>query len=170
MTTALIFSAGAFADGGGSNNSSLQSSIVGSSPNVMVGGVSSAGAQWMVSQSTVSIQANGQATWQVQVQVQNLLLASGSGFGTTGNVHMIAASVVCGGSGGMVVATTPIAGLDRSGSAQIQANLSLGRSCIAPVVLVRVANPGTPAGSFIASTGLSLNSPNQSSVDDNDRE
>jgi hypothetical protein len=108
------------------------------------------------------------------VQVQNLLLVSGPGVGTTGSVRAVAASVVCGGSGGAVVATTPSAVLDRSGAAQIQTTVNLPRACWAPVVLVRIAS-GTAVGSFIASTGLTLNSSNSgvgnsnNSEDDNDK-
>jgi hypothetical protein len=167
MSAVLMFSVSAFADQGGNNNSngnnsnsSLQVSIIGSMPNLTIGGISSAGASWTVSQSSVSIQPNGQNLWAIQVQVQNLLLASGTGVGTTGSVRAVAASVVCGGSGGAVVATTPGTAFDRSGAAQIQTTVNLPRSCWAPAVLVRVANPGTAAGAFIASTGLSLSSPN----------
>ena len=145
---------------GQSSNSSFQASIIGSVPNLTIGGVSSAGASWTVSQSNVSIQPNNQNSWDIQVQVQNLLLASGTGVGTTGSVRAVAASVVCGGSGGAVAATTAGAVLDRSGAAQIQTTVNLPRSCRAPVVLVRVANPGAALGAFIASTGLTLSSPN----------
>ena len=177
VSAALLISVSAFAGQPGNNNSnsSLQSSIIGSMPNLTIGGVPSAGASWTVSQSNVSIQPNGQAGWDIQVQVQNLLLASGPGTGTTGSVRAVAASVVCGGSGGSVAATTPSANLDRSGAAQIQSTVRLPASCWAPVVLVRVASPGSPAGSFIAATGLTLlsvNSPvdnNSTTDDDNDK-
>jgi hypothetical protein len=168
VSAALMISVGAFAGQPGNNNSnsSLQTSIIGSMPNLTIGGVSSAGASWTVSQSNVSIQPSGQSGWDIQVQLQNLLLASGTGIGTTGSVRAVAASVVCGGSGGSVAATTPSASLDRSGAAQIQATVRLPAFCLAPVVLVRLANPGSPAGSFIAATGLTLVSPN-SSVENN---
>src|SRR5580704_9285359 len=95
----IMLSVSAF---GQSGNSSFQASIIGSVPNLTIGGVSSAGASWTVSQSNVSIQPNGQMRWDIQVQVQNLLVASGTGVGTTGTVRAVAASVVCGGSGGAV--------------------------------------------------------------------
>jgi hypothetical protein len=174
VSAVFMFSISAFAGQAGNSNSSLQASIIGSMPNLTIGGVSSAGASWAVSQSNVSIQPNSQSLWDIQVQVQNLLLVSGPGVGTTGSVRAVAASVVCGGSGGAVVATTPSAVLDRSGAAQIQTTVNLPRACWAPVVLVRIAS-GTAVGSFIASTGLTLNSSNSgvgnsnNSEDDNDK-
>jgi hypothetical protein len=98
------------------------------------------------------------------VQVSGLLLANAAGVppnlvGTTGPVQMVAASLVCGGSGGSVVASTDGTLFFSGGSAQIEAQITMPASCIAPVVLLRIFNPNAPSGSqvgpFIAVTGLS---------------
>ena len=145
LAAVALFAVSAFADHGNNNNpnnnnnnsnSSFQSSIIGSAPNVTIAGVPSAGAAWTVSQSNVSIQPDSQGKWDIQVQLQNLLLASGASTGTVGSVRAVAASVVCGGSGGQVAASTSSAPLDGSGSAQIQTTVALPAVCRAPVVLV----------------------------------
>ena len=86
-------------------------------------------------------------------------------------VLMVAASVVCGGSGGTAVATTGAVSLSSIGDAHIETSLTIPSPCIAPVVLLRIANPGTQPGAFIALTGLSSNSAqmNDNDIGDNDR-
>ena len=91
-----------------------------------------------------------------------MLLAAGAAAGTTGPVRMVAATLVCGGTGGSPVAVADTAispsPLSSSGGAQIEQSISLPAACFGPVVLVRVFNAsaalGSQLGPFIAATGL----------------
>jgi hypothetical protein len=158
---AALITTGAMADGGGT---SFSASVIGSAPSLTIGGVPSGSVQWRVSQSNASLSTSGAGQAQLQVQVQGLVIATGSAIGTTGSVHMVSASVVCGGSGGSVVVSTPGVVLSLGGNAQIQANVPLVGACRAPVILVRAFDPsaeqGSQLGSFIASTGLAARSGN----------
>jgi hypothetical protein len=150
------------------NNGNFTSSMVGSMPGATAGGVPSAGAPWTVRQGTASISANGN----VSVEISGLLLATGAPanlVGTTGPVIMVAASVVCGGSGGAVgtTSTSGPAPLSGAGNASIE-NLTMPASCMAPVVLVRIVNPATGvAGSFIAVDGIATNGTAAANNNDN---
>jgi hypothetical protein len=173
----VVLAFAAYADDGhnGNNNnqnnnnqnngtSGLQAGVVGSMPGAAIGGISSGGAPWVVNQGQVQVSPDGQ----IQVEVQGLLIGPGGPVnfvGTTGPVTMVAASLVCGGSGGAPVlvadsSVTP-AQLNGSGNAQINQSVTLPASCIAPVVLVRIFNLTQPAGSqlgpFIAASGIAPN-------------
>jgi hypothetical protein len=73
-------------------------------------------------------------------------------------VTAVAASLVCGGTGGTVAATTGGVPLSPAGNAEIKQAIALPASCLAPAVLVRVFTPANPAGSqlgpYIAATGF----------------
>jgi hypothetical protein len=168
-----VFSFNALADDGhnnnNNNNNSFQSGVIGSATGMTIGGVTSAGAPWVVSQGQASISGNGR----IHVEVQGLLLAVGAPanlVGTTGPVAMVGATLVCGGSGGAVVpeavAVTPSA-LSLAGNAEIDQDVTLPAACFGPVVLVRIFSATSgQLGSFIAVTGLAPNaaqSPNQDS-------
>lgn len=157
----------ALADHGGKNNNndnhdangSFESSIVGSVPSTTVGGVTSGGAPWVVASGEASVSASGK----IEVEVRGLLLGPGAPanlVGTTGPVQMVAASLVCGGSGGVVAASTDGVPLSTTGKAEIEAKLTVPATCMAPVVLVRVwvnTNPtGSQLGPFIAVTGFNM--------------
>jgi hypothetical protein len=148
-----VFSFSALADDNG-NNSSFQSSVVGSTPTQMIGGINSGGVAWVVKEGSASVSSSGR----IQVEVKGLLLAA---TGTT-PVTMVGASLVCGGSGGTVTfgttdTVTP-ATLSSTGNAEIDQVVTLATACLAPAVLVRVFTPTAPLGSqlgvFIAATGL----------------
>jgi RNA polymerase sigma factor (sigma-70 family) len=64
----------------------------------------------------------------------------------------ISASLVCGGTGGTVVATTDPVSLSASGDAEIESQISVPSTCFGPVVLVRAVFNGN-AGPWIAGTG-----------------
>ncbi len=126
------------------------STLIGSSPGQSVGGVPSAGAAWAVSKAHVTLNGGGH----LQLAVHGLILPS---TGDTGPVSQVSASLVCGGSGGTVVATTAAVPLSTSGDAHIHEKITLPASCIAPVILVRAAvvNGTTPAQPpFIAVSGF----------------
>jgi hypothetical protein len=167
----------ALADHGGNDNNnkangSFESSIVGSVPATTIGGVMSGGAPWTVARGDASISGNGK----LEVEVRGLLLTTGAPpnlVGTVGPVQMVAASLVCGGSGGVVAASTDGVPLSTTGNAEIETNISVPATCMAPVVLVRVfvntAAPGSQLGPFIAVTGFNM-SANAGHGDDGDHE
>jgi hypothetical protein len=93
------------------------------------------------------------------VEVKGLLIiapAPANLVGTTGPVKNVAASVVCGGSGGTVVASTGGVPLNAAGDFEIEQKVTLPDSCIAPVILVRIFNAAAtpPLGAFIAASGF----------------
>jgi len=155
---------------GQNGKDAFSSSIIGSTPGTMVGGVPSGGAPWVVSQGSAQISPNGQ----LQVEVTGLLLGVGAPpnlVGTVGPVQMVAASLVCGGSGGTVVGSTGAVFLNASGRANIEDVVAVPASCLAPSLLIRIFNAAAPAGSqlgaFIASTGIGAGSNAANSGDDN---
>jgi hypothetical protein len=157
---AALFAFVAAADEG---SGGFASTIVGSTPNTMVGGVASGAAPWTVQQGRAIVTSNGDLI----VEVHGLLIAAGTGVpanlvGTTGPVNMVAASLVCGGSGGAVAASTGGVPLSARGDAEIEAKVTLPAQCTAPVVLVRffdpAAAPGSQLGVFIALTGFNAGS------------
>ena len=140
-------------------NGSFESGVVGSVPNATIGGVASGGAPSTVARGEASISGNGK----LEVEVQGLLLTTGAPanlVGTVGPVQMVAASLVCGGSGGAVAASTHGVPLSPAGNAEIEATVTVPATCFAPVILVRAFNTGAAIGSqlgpFIAVTGFNM--------------
>src|SRR5262249_56692481 len=131
--------------------SNFRSGIIGSNPGLTIGGVPSGGAPWVVREGKVNLTPSGE----LELEVKGLLLTS---TGTTGPVTQITASLVCGGSGGMVVATTPAVNLSPEGDAELEAKITPPVPCFGTIILVRVAGlNGTllPApAAFIAVTGF----------------
>lgn len=135
--------------------STFRSGVIGSNPGLTIGGIPSGGAAWVVREGKATLTPSGE----LELEVKGLLLAS---TGTTGPVTQIAASLVCGGSGGMVVATTPAVNLSAEGDAELEAKITPPTTCFGTVILVRVAGVnGTPipmplpaAAPFIAVTGF----------------
>ena len=89
-------------------------------------------------------------------------------------MRMVAASLVCGGSGGSVAANTTGFALSNIGNADFETTLTLPARCAAPVVLVRVFTATNPAatqlGSYIAISGIESSSTNSSRDDSHDGE
>jgi hypothetical protein len=143
-------------EGGGG----FRSGVIGSTPGLTIGGIMSGGAPWVVREAKASLTPSGE----LELEVKGLLIGPGvTGAGTTGPVTQIAASLVCGGSGGTVVATSPAVNLSPEGDAEIEAKLTLPTTpCFGTVILVRVAGlNGTPiamplptTAPFIAVTGF----------------
>ena len=147
---------GAMADDGGGL---LNSTVIGSTPLQTIGGVPSGGLAWVVSKGHTTLNGNGN----LNLHVEGLLLQAA---GTTGPVTEVSASLVCGGSGGTVAATTAAVPFTTAGNAHIHEKITLPASCIGPVILVRVAAAnGTPVvgGPFIAATGFSNTAPKKDS-------
>src|SRR5690349_20405530 len=152
MTGAIaVFAFSALADDGhkginnnNNNNSSFESSVIGSSPGQAVGGVTSGLAPWVVKEGETSVSSSGR----IEVEVNGLLIGPGGPanlVGTTATVTMVAASLVCGGTGGTVVPVPDLSitpsPLSTAGNAEIQQQVTLPATCFAPVVLVRIFNP-----------------------------
>jgi len=146
-------------NGNNGNQGAFHSAVVGSTPGATVGGVASGGLPWVTSEGSASLSSSGR----IHVEVSGLLLAAAAGVppnlvGTVGPVQMVAASLVCGGSGGTVVDSTTGVQLSAGGNAEIEGTLTMPATCMAPVILVRIFNnaalPGAQLGPFIAVTGI----------------
>ncbi|HYM01256.1 MAG TPA: hypothetical protein VEZ90_20015 [Blastocatellia bacterium] len=126
--------------------------IIGSTPNQTVAGVMSGGAPWMTRRASVTISSSGA----VNGVIKGLLIPGATP--TVGPVTDVAVSLVCGGSGGTIAATTKSFPLNSKGNAKINDTIKLPSSCIAPVLLVQVtgltSGPLSTPGPFIALTGF----------------
>jgi hypothetical protein len=142
----------------------FRSHILGSNPDLVIGGVTSGRAPWKVTEGSASLDDEGS----LRVKVEGLVRVA---LGTPGPVTQVSASLVCGGTGGAVVATTGAVSLSAEGDAKIEAKINLPSSCFGPVLLVRIAGlNGTllPAPDvWIAASGLQSASPDQ---DEGDRD
>lgn len=128
----------------------LHSTLAGNNPNIMIGGVQSAGSPWTVKTGSATLDARGN----LRVRVRDLILPS---TGNAGPVTAVSASLVCGGSGGTVQAETASVPLSMKGNASLHERIALPSLCFAPVVLVHIAaingNPIPQPGPWIAATG-----------------
>ena len=123
----------------------LKSTIIGSTPGQTIGGVTAARAPWQVTKGRIILRNDGSFT----IQLTGLVLVNG-----TNPVAQVAASLVCGGSGGAVAVTSQTFALSvPEGNADFSGQLTLPTSCLAPVVIVRVVGPNGPT-IFIAATGF----------------
>lgn len=123
----------------------LKSTIIGSTPGQTIGGVTAARAPWQVTKGRIILRNDGSFT----IQLTGLVLVNG-----TNPVAHVAASLVCGGSGGAVAVTSQTFALSvPEGNADFSGQLTLPTSCLAPVVIVRVVGPDGPT-IFIAATGF----------------
>jgi|SRR5215472_2904330 len=123
----------------------LKSTIIGSTPGQTIGGVTAARAPWQVTKGRIILRNDGSFT----IQLTGLVLVNG-----TNPVAQVAASLVCGGSGGAVAVTSQTFALSvPEGNADFSGQLTLPTSCLAPVVIVRVVGPDGPT-IFIAATGF----------------
>jgi len=143
---------GVLASSAMAQESLFRSTIIGSNPHTIIAGVQSGGAPWTVQRGSAVLNDAGR----LHVELRDLILAQ---LGTPGPVTSVSASLVCGGAGGVVVATTdavPLSSAD--GNAEIDAQISVSSPCFAPIVLVRAAAfNGTPLpqpGPWIAATGF----------------
>ena len=123
----------------------LKSTIIGSTPGQTIGGVTAARAPWQVTKGRIILRNDGSFT----IQLTGLVLVNG-----TNPVAHVAASLVCGGSGGAVAVTSQTFALSvPEGNADFSGQLTLPTSCLAPVVIVQVVGPNGPT-IFIAATGV----------------
>jgi hypothetical protein len=140
----------------------FRSNIIGSNPGLVIGGVASGRVPWKVKEGGASLDDEGS----LRVKVEGLVLVA---LGTPGPVTQVSASLVCGGTGGAVVATTGAVSLSAEGDAKIEAKINLPSSCFGPVVLVRIAGVNgmlLPAPDvWIAASGFHSASPDQDERD-----
>ena len=149
--------AGVFALTAAAEEFLFRSAIIGSNPNISIGGVPSGGAPWIVQQGSAALEGSGK----LHVEVVGSILRD---LGTPGSVKSISASLVCSGTGGTVAATTDAVSLSTAGNAEIESQSSVPITCFGPVVLVRAVFNGN-AGPWIAGTGFSA--PSEPLVKDN---
>jgi len=132
-------------------DASFRSTIIGSNPHTIIAGVQSGGAPWTVRHGSVNLNSDGR----LHLEVKDLILPA---LGNAGPVTGVSASLVCGGAGGAVVATTDAVPLSSNGNAELEARISVSSTCFAPIILVRAAAfNGTPLpqpGPWIAATGF----------------
>lgn len=128
----------------------FRSTIIGSKPDTVIGGVQSAVGPWTVRHGSAALTADGQ----FRVEVAGLVITN---LGNPGPVKNISASLVCGGTGGSVVATTDAVPLSPEGNAEIESRVNIPSACFGPVVLVRAVFNGN-AGPWIAGTGFTQGS------------
>lgn len=128
----------------------LRSTIIGSKPDTVIGGVQSAGGPWTVQHGSAALTADGR----FRVEVAGLVITN---LGNPGPVKNISASLVCGGTGGSVVATADAVPLSPEGNAEIESRLNMPSACFGPAVLVRAVFNGN-AGPWIAGTGFTQGS------------
>jgi hypothetical protein len=124
----------------------FRSTLIGSNPNTLIGGVPSGGAPWTVRSGSAVLDGDGR----LRVEVRDLILPK---LGNPGPVTSVSASLVCGGTGGAVVATTDAVPLSADGNAEIESRINIPSTCFGPVVLVRAVFNGKP-GPWIAGTGF----------------
>jgi hypothetical protein len=137
----------------------FRSNIIGSSPNTPIAGVPSGGVPWTVERGSAALDADGR----LRVELRALILLN---LGNPGPVTSVSASMVCGGTGGTVVATTDAVPLSVIGNAEIESQISIPSTCFGPIVLVRAVFGGKP-GPWIAGTGFtSTSGTNSKDVED----
>lgn len=76
--------------------------------------------------------------------------------------------VVCGGTGGSVVATTDAVPLSPAGDAEIESKISVPDTCFGAVIVIRAVYGGN-AGPWIAGTGFMPTSESNDNGDANNR-
>jgi len=132
-----------------SKGGSFRSGVIASRFGLFIGGIQSFDAPFALRNGKASLTPSGD----LRLEIKGLLLPDG----TTGPVTQISASVVCGGSGGMVVATTPEVDLSAEGDAKLEAKITPPATCFGTIILVRLAGLNgkpSPIPFFIAVTGF----------------
>ena len=120
----------------------------------MLGGVNSCGKIWKLKSGEAQLDSDGK----LKVEVKNLVLNDSTVppdvNGTADGVSQVVASLVCSGGGGAsVAAQTELVPLSKSGDAKIRATVTLPKSCIAPIVIIREFYDGK-IGGWLAATGF----------------
>lgn len=126
----------------------FESTLIGSTPNMPIRGIASAGAAWVVAEGEIELLSDGT----VDFEVEGLLLTS---TGTVGPVTGVRVALTCEGTTG-AVATTSVTPLDANGNAELKEQVTLPTSCLAPIFLIRIGqlNAGPINGPYIAASGF----------------
>jgi len=95
----------------------FRSTIIGSNPNTVIGGVPSGGAPWTVHRGAAALTGDGR----LRVEIAGLILVN---LGTPGPVKSVSGSLVCGDTGGSVVATTDAVPLFPEGDAEVESRVN----------------------------------------------
>jgi hypothetical protein len=144
-------------------DSLFRTAIIGSNPKTIIAGVQSGGAPWTVERGSAVLNDDGK----LHVTLRDLILLN---LGNPGPVTSVSASLVCGGAGGTVVATTDPVPLSGDGNADIDATIAVPGPCFALTVLVRAAGFNGSVlpqpGPWIAASGTTV--PNGSQDGDGD--
>lgn len=148
----LAFAFAARGDGGRSHEAkgaSVRSALAPSQPtDPAFHGVSPGGLPWSLEQGSVKLRSNGK----LDLEVEGLVLTS---LGTAGPITGIAASIFCGADSATApMATTSVAPLSSAGDAEIDTQVSVPATCLAPLVLVRPANASGLLSAYIAIEGF----------------
>jgi hypothetical protein len=150
ILTCLV--AGMFVNGTFADELGFFAPVLGSNPGIMIAGIPSGGAPWVVKHGFTVLREDGR----LRVDVRGLILPS---VGNAGPVTEVSASVVCSDA---VAATSAAFPLSKDGNAEIHAKLQVPSPCFGTVVLVRIAGiNGTPlpaAGPWIAASGVAKDS------------
>jgi hypothetical protein len=121
----------------------LEAPLAGSLPSdPQLFGVKPGALPWVIESGTASVRADGRLEAEVEGLVVPVAPANG-----TNPVPRLSASLVCNGT---VMATTATVPFSTSGRAEISAQVSVPRRCLAPAVLL---HPNGNPGLFIAVTG-----------------
>jgi hypothetical protein len=107
-------------------------------------GVPPGGRPWVIARLRGDVQASGQ----ISVRGEGLVLAGGNAVGTRGGVTQVAATLFCNG----VPSSSGPADLDANGDFDIRGSLAAGAQnpCLNPVLLIRNAPGGVPGAWFAA--------------------
>ncbi len=115
---------------------------------VAIGDVGSCGKVWKIASGEASLSSNGR----LHIKVTGLVLddaSTGQYNGTADGVTHVVGAVLC---SGKVAVQTEWAALSNHGKAQIDVNLKLPSSCIAPTLVVREVWDGK-VGGWLAAAG-----------------
>ena len=160
-----FFGVGVLAAGATAQEILFRSTIIGSNPKIVIAGVQSGVAPWTVGRGSAVLDEEGG----LSVALSGLVITS---LGTPGPVTSVAASLVCGGSGGSVAATTDAVPLSGDGNAEIEGKITVPSPCFGPIVLVRAAavngSPLPQPGPWISSNGFGSASGGNDDQEDED--
>jgi hypothetical protein len=155
---AFAFAFTARGDGGGEHHDakaehtqvgSLRSTLAPSQPtDPAFHGLAPGGAAWSLEEGSARLRSGGK----LNVEVEGLILTA---MGNTGPITGIAASVFCGADSVTTpAATTAIFPLSTQGDGEIEAEVSLPSTCLAPLVVVQPARGTTLLQAYIAIDGF----------------
>lgn len=117
-----------------------------------IGGVNACGKRWKLKSGEVDLERDGD----LEVEIKGLVLddpSTGESNGTPDGVTHVVAALVCGGSGGKVVAESDRFALGKNGHVEFETKLRMPGDCKAPVVLIREVWEGK-LGGWLAVTGF----------------